>query len=85
MAPRPRAGRVSPTTWNEVALRGTIANAGIIREHEGACEDAEAVAEARAAAEDACEVKAPPRFSKGGPVAVAGVVPYRDACPTLDS
>lgn len=85
MEPQPHAGRVSPTTWNEVVLRGTIANAGIIREYEGAYEDAEAVAGARAAAEDACEVKAPPRSSKDGPVAVAGVVPYQDACLTLDS
>lgn len=74
-------------TWNEAAHRGTIANGETVRGHGGENEDAAVAAVARAAAEDACEVKAPlrPRFSKCGPVTAAGAAPCRDACLTLGS
>lgn len=68
---------MSPTTWNEVAHRDTIANGGTVRGHGSENEDAAVAAVVRVAAGDACEVKAPPRphFSKGGPVAAVCAVP----------
>lgn len=74
-------------TWNEAAHRGTIANGVAVRGHGGENEDEAVAAVARAAAEDACEVKAPPRprSSKCGPVTAASAAPCWDAYLTLGS
>jgi len=82
-----RAGQVPPM-WNAVECQDTIAHGRTIREREGENVDAmDAVAVEQAVARDVHEVRVllQPRFSRGGLVIAADVVPYQDACLMPDS
>jgi len=82
-----RAGQ-APPMWNAAEYQDTIAHGRTIRGCEGENVDAmDVVAVEQAVARDAHEVRVllQPRFSRGGLVTAADVVPYQDACLVLDS